>query len=169
MITPSYVRTLAAYNAEMNRRVYEAAAALPDEERRADRGAFWGSIQGTLNHLLWADLMWMARLDGWDRPAVPVTESAGLVDAFDELRRRREEADAGMSVWAGRLSQADLEGTLHWYSGVKQRDIASPRGFIIANMFNHQTHHRGQVHALITRAGGATGDTDLWMVIDGPR
>jgi uncharacterized damage-inducible protein DinB len=169
VITPAYARTLAAYNSEMNRRLYEAAARLPDAARRADRGAFWRSIHGTLNHLLWADHMWMSRLDGWEKPGVPVTGSDRLHEEFATLRARRTEADAGMEGWAGRLADGDLEGELVWWSGVKQREVTNQRGFIIANMFNHQTHHRGQAHALITAAGEGTGDTDLWMLIEGPR
>jgi uncharacterized damage-inducible protein DinB len=169
VITPAYARTLAAYNSAMNRRVYEAAARLSDEARRADKGAFWRSIHGTLNHLLWADHMWMARLDGWPKPDVAVADSDRLVETFEALHSRRARADEGMEAWAARLGEPDLEGDLTWYSGVKKREVSHPRGFIIANMFNHQTHHRGQVHALITAAGEATGDTDLWMLIDGPR
>ncbi len=70
MITPAYVRTMAAYNAEMNRRLYAAADRLDDAERRADRGAFWSSIHGTLCHLVWGDQMWMSRFAGWPKPAV---------------------------------------------------------------------------------------------------
>jgi uncharacterized damage-inducible protein DinB len=168
MITPAYARTLAAYNAEMNRRLYAAAARLPDEARRADRGAFWKSIHGTFNHLLWGDLMWMARLDGWPKPDVPVTGSDQLIEEFGALATRRAEVDDGMIDWASRLGADELEETLVWYSGVKQREVTCQRGFIIANMFNHQTHHRGQAHALLTGAGEATGDTDLWMLIAGP-
>ncbi|MBV8913243.1 MAG: damage-inducible protein DinB, partial [Acetobacteraceae bacterium] len=65
VITPDYVRTMAEYNGEMNRRLYAAADLLSDPERRLDRGAFWGSIHGTFNHLLWGDQIWMSRLDGW--------------------------------------------------------------------------------------------------------
>ena len=65
MITPAYVQTMAAYNAEMNRRVYGAALRLPDAERRADRGAFWRSIHGTLCHLYWGDRVWLARFGLW--------------------------------------------------------------------------------------------------------
>ena len=65
MITPAYVRTMAAYNSEMNRRLYGPAARLSDEARKADRGAFWGSIHKTLTHILWGDNSWMSRFDGW--------------------------------------------------------------------------------------------------------
>ena len=64
MITPAWVRAMAAYNAEMNRRLYRAAETLADSARRAERGAFFGSIQGTLCHLLWGDTAWMSRFDG---------------------------------------------------------------------------------------------------------
>ncbi len=90
MVTPAYVRTMAAYNAEMNRRLYEAAARIPDQDRRQDRGAFWGSLHGTLSHLLWGDQAWMSRFDNWPKPAVIQKQSATMVDGFDELRRQRD-------------------------------------------------------------------------------
>ena len=71
MITPAYVRTMAEYNAEMNRRLYDAANRLSDAERRRDRGAFWHSIHGTLVHILWGDCQWMSRFDNWPRPQTP--------------------------------------------------------------------------------------------------
>src|ERR1051326_6574453 len=72
MITPAYVRTMAAYNTEMNKSLYDAASRLSDAERRRDRGAFWHSIHGTLVHILWGDGQWMSRFDGWRRPATPI-------------------------------------------------------------------------------------------------
>lgn len=106
MITPAYVQTMAAYNAKMNRRIYAAAARLSDTELRADRGAFFGSIHGTLNHLLWADRMWMARFAGWDQPAVNLARSPGLIDAFEALHPARVEADAALLAWAERVEPA---------------------------------------------------------------
>src|SRR6266478_1515106 len=99
MITPAYVRTMAAYNAEMNRRLYGAAARLSDAERRKPRGAFWGSIQGTLTHILWGDRQWMSRFDAWPRPTTPIKESAGMVEDFAQLSVEREKADAEISGW----------------------------------------------------------------------
>jgi uncharacterized damage-inducible protein DinB len=75
MITPDYCRTMAAYNSEMNRRLYAAASRLSDAERRAPRGAFWGSIHGTLVHILWGDSQWMSRFDDWPRPQTPIKQS----------------------------------------------------------------------------------------------
>jgi uncharacterized damage-inducible protein DinB len=87
LVSPAFVRTMAAYNAEMNRRLYDAAARIPDKARRENRGAFWGSLHGTLCHLLWGDQMWMSRFDGWEKAAVIQKESATLVEDFDELTR----------------------------------------------------------------------------------
>src|ERR1700687_4596761 len=89
LVTRAFVQTMAGYNAEMNRRLYAAAQRLPQPARQLPRGAFWGSIHGTLCHLLWGDQMWMSRFDGWTKPTVIQKESATLVDNFDELRRLR--------------------------------------------------------------------------------
>lgn len=169
MITPSYVRTMAAYNTEMNRRLYAAAARIPDADRRADRGAFWGSLHGTLTHLVWGDTMWMARFDGGERPAVPIKQSGGMIEAFDALAEARARADARIEEWATRVDQAWLDQDLVWFSGAAQREMRAPRVFLVTHFFNHQTHHRGQAHALITACGEATGDTDLMLVLAGPR
>lgn len=168
MISPAYVRAMAAYNAEMNRRVYDAAFRLSDAERRAERGAFWGSVHGTLCHLLWADRIWMSRLDGWDRPGVGMKQSPGLIEDFGELRAAREQADAALEEWAGRLDAAALAGDLVYVSGVARREVSLPRWLAITHLFNHQTHHRGQVHALLTGFGQDTGDTDLPFIIPRP-
>src|SRR5260370_4900843 len=90
MITPAYVRTMAAYNAEMNKRLYAAAGRLGDAERRAAKGAFWGSIHGTLIHLLWGDSQWMSRVDGWPRPATPIKQSDHFIENFSELCGARQ-------------------------------------------------------------------------------
>jgi uncharacterized damage-inducible protein DinB len=76
MITPAYIRTMAEYNGEMNRRLYGAVARLSDAERREPHGAFWSSIHGTLTHILWGDHQWMSRFDGWERPTTPIKQSA---------------------------------------------------------------------------------------------
>ena len=165
MITPDYVRVLAAYNSEMNRRLYAAAGRLSDEERRRDRGAFFGSIHRTLNHLLWADQMWMSRFDGWEKPSVSGQESTTWVEDFDGLHRRRVETDAKLEAWAEGMTSSSLQGDLTWFSGGSNREMTKLRSLLVVHLFNHQTHHRGQVHAMLTAAGEATGDTDLpWVV-----
>lgn len=164
MITPRYVRVMAAYNAEMNRRVYAAAARLPDVVRRQDGGLFWGSLHATLCHLLWGDRMWMSRFDGWDKPAVKIKESGRLIQRFDDLAAERAIADRKIEAWAQRLTDADVAGDLVWFSGATNSEQHKPMGLAIVHFFNHQTHHRGQVHALITRNGEDTGDTDLFVL-----
>jgi uncharacterized damage-inducible protein DinB len=165
MITPGFVCKLAAYNAEMNRRLYEAAANLDEVERRADRGAFWGSIQGTLSHLVWADRMWMSRFDGGARPPVALPQSAALFNEFAPMRVAREAEDERITAWAGQVTQDWLDGELSWFSGATQSHQVASRALLVIHVFNHQTHHRGQVHALLTRAGQATGATDLFVVV----
>lgn len=165
MVTPSYVRTMAAYNAEMNRRLYGAAGQLSETDRRAPRGAFWGSIHGTLVHILWGDHQWMSRFDSWPRPATPIKESDRFIDSWVELCAARAKADADIARWAGKVDEAWLGEDLMWFSGAAQREIRAPKRLLVAHFFNHQTHHRGQAHALLTAAGQATGDTDLFLVV----
>jgi uncharacterized damage-inducible protein DinB len=166
LVNPVFVRTMAAYNAEMNRRLYAAAARIPDPVRREPRGAFWGSLHGTLCHLLWGDQMWMSRFDGWTKPTVIQKQSPTLVDDFDELRRLRVDADEKISAWAGRVTEAWLAEDQSWFSASVQKELRSPRSFLVTHFFNHQTHHRGQAHALITACGENTGDTDLFLVVE---
>jgi uncharacterized damage-inducible protein DinB len=166
MISPAWCRMMAAYNAEMNRRLYAAADTLDEAARRAEGGAFWGSIHGTLSHLLWGDTTWMSRFDGWDRPGLGIRDSARFVEDWAALRAARTAADGRITAWAEGLTEARLAAPLTWFSAVAQRETTMPLWVTVAHLFNHQTHHRGQAHALITRAGAATGDTDLPWVVD---
>jgi uncharacterized damage-inducible protein DinB len=168
MITPAYIRTMAAYNAELNRRLYAAAGRLSDAERRKDRGAFWKSIHGTLCHLLWADRTWMSRFAGGEKPPGALKDSDQLIEAFEVLRLAREDADDALIVWAAKVDADWLDGTISWHSGVLGGDVTADKGLLLVHMFNHQTHHRGQVHAMLTAAGEKTGDTDLFAVVRDP-
>jgi len=165
MVNPAFVRTMAAYNAEMNRRLYEASERIPDAERRKDRGAFWGSLHGTLCHLVWGDRMWMSRFDKWPKPTVVQKDSASLIADFDLLKRERVADDARISDWAGRVTDDWLAQDETWFSGSAKKELSMPRGLVVTHFFNHQTHHRGQAHALITACGQKTGDTDLFLVV----
>jgi uncharacterized damage-inducible protein DinB len=164
MISPDWCRMMAAYNAEMNRRLYDAAATLEDAARRQDGGAFFGSLHATLNHLLWGDRQWMSRLAGWEKPGPsPGTDD---IAEFAALRAARVEADAAIGAWAAGLTGGWLAGDLAWYSGGLKRDMVLPRWITVTHLFNHQTHHRGQAHALLTRAGARPADTDLAFILD---
>ena len=164
-VTVGYVRMMADYNAEMNRRLYAAAGRLPAAERVRERGAFWGSIHGTLQHLVWGDRQWMARFDGWAKNTAVLAESAGTALPFERLAAERVEADAAIAAWAGRMEQAWLDGDLVWWSGAAGREMRKPLAVLVPHFFNHQTHHRGQVHAMLTAAGEATGETDLMLLV----
>jgi uncharacterized damage-inducible protein DinB len=162
LVNPAYVRTMAAYNAEMNRRIYAAAERLPESARQLPRGAFWGSIHC---HLLWGDQMWMSRFDGWEKPTVLQKDSATLIDTFEELKRARAEADQRISGWAARVTTEWLAEQQVWFSASVNREMRHPRALLVTHFFNHQTHHRGQAHAMITACGEKTGDTDLFLLV----
>jgi len=165
MITPGYVQTMAAYNAEMNRRIYAAAGLLTDADRREDRRAFWGSLHGTLNHLLWGDRIWMSRFAGWPKPKQGQKQSTQLYADFAHLSAARVAADADLLAWADGVGQAWLDQDLVWFSYSAQREMRQPHALLVTHMFNHQTHHRGQAHALLTHFGHDPGDTDLPLVL----
>ena len=162
MITTAYVRTMADYNRWQNVSLYTAADGLSDEQRRADRGAFFGSIHGTLNHVLWADRIWMSRIAGFDAPTVPdIPSSVGEVGGWEELKAARTDLDRSIADWAAALSADDITGDLTWYSGAMGAELSKPLWLLLTHLFNHQTHHRGQVHALLTGFGASPDDTDL--------
>ena len=165
MITQAWCRMMAAYNAEMNRRIYAAADTLDDAQRREARGAFFGSIHATLSHLLWGDTIWMSRFADWDVPNGGIPASIALHGDWVKLRMDRDTADTRIEAWAASLDPAWLDGTLGWYSGAMQRDVMRPNAVLVTHLFNHQTHHRGQVHAMITSFGAKTGDTDLPFIL----
>jgi uncharacterized damage-inducible protein DinB len=165
MITPAYIRAMAYYNAEMNRRVYAAAATLTDAQRRQDRGLFWQSLHGTLNHLLWGDRQWMSRLDGWPPNTIPNPQSPTLIADFAELHAERIRADAAIEAFAARVDDAWLATDLTWYSGAAKKDMRMNKALLMTHFFNHQTHHRGQAHAALTMCGVDPGDTDLFLIL----
>jgi uncharacterized damage-inducible protein DinB len=164
MIGPAYCVMMARYNAWQNRSLTAAAETLDDTARHAARGAFFGSIAGTLSHLLWGDLTWMARFDGGAAPGGRIADSPARHADWDEWKTLRARTDARIAEWAGRLLPGDLEGDLQWHSGGLGRTVTMPRALCVVHFFNHQTHHRGQVHAMLTAAGARPGDTDLFVM-----
>jgi uncharacterized damage-inducible protein DinB len=162
MITPAYVRTMAAYNRWQNGSLYGMADRLSDADRKEPRGAFFGSIHATLNHLLWADQMWMHRFTGSPRPkAEGIPGSVAMHEDWEELKRERQAFDGVIIGWAERLDPDWLNGDLTWYSGSVKSDVTRPKSLLVAHFFNHQTHHRGQVHCLLTQCNLRPGTTDL--------
>jgi uncharacterized damage-inducible protein DinB len=164
MISVEHVRTMARYNEWQNRSLYGAADALGDAERRRERGAFFGSIHGTLSHLLWADRIWMSRFLGLERPPGGIKESPGLYPDWEDLKRQRATFDQSIIGWADALDPDWLQGDLTWRSGASGSERTKPRWFLVTHFFNHETHHRGQVHAMLTQAGARPDDTDLMLM-----
>lgn len=164
MIHADFACQMARYNAWQNRSLFGAASRLGDEARMADRGAFFGSIHGTLSHLLWGDTIWMSRFDGWENPDVGIPESPYWVADWADLQARRTDADDRIQEWARGLTDDDLRRDLSWYSGALGRGVTKPLALCAVHFFNHQTHHRGQVHALLTGAGARPDDTDLFAM-----
>ena len=157
-----HARLLAEYNAWMNGKLYAACAALSDEERKLDRGAFFRSIHGTLNHLLLADSVWMGRFEG--RPFAFRSLDQELYTSFDELWTQRTQLDERISAWVAGLSDAALAGKLQFTSAITKRTHAPALWKVVAHFFNHQTHHRGQLTALLSQAGVDYGVTDLFLL-----
>ncbi len=162
MISRDYIMTMAAYNQWQNDNLYGSAGQLSDEERRADRGAFFGSIHATLSHLLWGDKVWLSRFGaGGEARQQSIADSVAEAAQWDELVRERGELDRQIIAWAAGFDETALAGDLTWYSGAVGRNVSKPLGLLITHFFNHQTHHRGQVHAMLTAGGQRPGDTDL--------
>jgi len=151
----------AGYNAWCNTRLYDAVAPLSDADYRADRGAFFKSLHGTLNHLLVGDRIWMRRFTCAGE--IPKSLDAILYDDFAQLRAARSVEDARISCYIASLSEADLAGTICYRTFVRPAEIEQPLAPALDHFFNHQTHHRGQAHALLSAVVGndATPSFDL--------
>ena len=164
MIDPAHVIMMARYNTWQNASLYAAADGLPAEERVRDRGAFFKSIQGTLNHILWGDGMWMHRFAGLPKPDVGIADSPDFVPDWEQLKADRVAFDAQIETWADVVEADWLDGSMTWFSGAVGREITAPHSMLVTHMFNHQTHHRGQVHAMLTALGAKPDDTDLMLI-----
>lgn len=144
----SRYQMFAGYNAWCNERLYDAAAGVPDAEYCADRGAFFKSLHGTLNHLLVADRIWMRRFTGVG--AQPPGLDAILYDDFEALRTARRTQDTLIARYIDGLSEGDLAGNLRYRTVVNPQTIEQALAPALDHFFNHQTHHRGQAHALLS-------------------
>ena len=164
MIDVAYVQRMARYNRWQNENLYGASDRLPDDERRRERGAFFGSIHKTLSHLLWADRMWMSRFAGTPRPQGGIPDSVSLYPDWQALKQERAAFDGVIVDWTDGLDHAWLADDLVWYSGAIRAEVSRPRWLLLAHFFNHQTHHRGQVHCMLTQAGAQPDDTDLFIM-----
>ncbi|WP_373974785.1 DinB family protein [Chitinibacter sp. SCUT-21] len=159
MFQGSMPQLMAAYNQWQNQQVYAAALQLSDEQRQAQRGAFFGSIQRTLDHILWGDLMWLSRFTGEELVNTPSSEA--LFSEFSDLHAARVAMDARLIAWADGLSAEWLNEPVTWTSKMYGFTQTIPRWVQVQHLFNHQTHHRGQVGTLLKQYGIDVGVTDL--------
>ena len=167
MITQQYVQTMARYNQWMNQKIYAACERLTDEERKADCGAFFKSIHSTLNHLLWGDGMWLGRFTEGTSLAKAYPKVAIGTDLHDDwtaLKAARERMDQDILMWANALNADWLAGDFSWYSGLTKSTRTRPAWLLVTHLFNHQTHHRGQITTLLSQRGIDPGDTDLMLM-----
>jgi uncharacterized damage-inducible protein DinB len=166
MIDRAYVQRMARYNRWQNENLYGTADRLSDDERRCERGAFFGSIHKTLNHLLWGDHAWMARFTDLPKPEVGIPGSVAVHESWDELKAERAAFDQRILAWADKVDDNWLASDLTYFSGATGREWTRPRWMLVTHLFNHQTHHRGQVHCMLTQAGVKPSDTDLPFLPD---
>ena len=154
---------LARYNRIANERLYEKCAELTDAEYRKQREGSFGSIHALLNHILRGDRIWMSRFEGGGR-ATPALNTV-LFEDFSALRRARVEQDACIESFFGRLG-VDFPGWSFSYTNNQGKDYVEAAPVAFGHFFNHQTHHRGQVHCMLTQAGSKPSDTDLPFLPD---
>jgi uncharacterized damage-inducible protein DinB len=159
-----HFRTLARYNRWANARLYAAAGSLSEEEYRADRGVFFRSVHGTLNHLLVVDRLWLARITGERNPDAPVRLDAILHEERDALAAARAREDERIEAVVDGLDETRLAAPLR-YRTTLGWEHEQPVAEVLAHMFNHQTHHRGQAHAVLTGLGREAPPMDLVLYL----
>lgn len=157
-----YFTLMAGYNAWANARLLDACEALPPGAFTAERGGFFGSIAGTLNHLLVTDRIWTARLAGTPLPSYGLDTL--LFTDLAELRAARTAEDAALVAYIAGLADQACAGEFRWTRKADGVEVVGPLWKTLAHLFNHQTHHRGQAHAMLTAAGAKPDDTDLMLV-----
>jgi uncharacterized damage-inducible protein DinB len=153
----------AGYNAWANARVYDAAARVGDADYRADKGAFFGSLCGTLNHLVVADRIWLRRFTREGPQPASLDET--VHEDLASLRAAREAEDERIQRYVESLSEQDLAGDLRYRTLLRPEEVVQPLWAVLGHFFNHQTHHRGQVHGLLTAIGGRDAAPPLDLLI----
>ncbi len=160
--TYSYFQKLALYNKLANHRLYSVCAQLTDEERKVNRQVFFRSIHGTLNHILIGDRIWMMRFQGVVIPSTNLDSI--LYDNFDELWEARQEEDESIENFMAELDEIWLESEIDYVNN-EGKEFSDETTTLLIHFFNHQTHHRGQVHAMITQTNVKPPVLDLHRVL----
>ena len=157
-----HFQTLALYNKLANQRLYDACVLLSDAELKKRREAFFGSIHGTLNHIMVGDRIWLSRFSGEEAPSTNL--DAIPYEDFEELREARRREDRRIEDFAAGLDGEFLDSTVSYVNN-EGHAVEDPTGLLVAHFFNHQTHHRGQVHDMLTQTEVSPPVLDLHRVI----
>lgn len=160
-MTPELAQDLASYNSWMNKKIYECVGQLSSEARKSDRGAFFKSIHGTLNHILVGDKLWMGRFTGVPFKIQSLDQE--LHSKFEALLKDRIETDRSILSFVAGLTTEKLSSELRYTSLAYPDSMQRELWLAIAHFFNHQAHHRGQVTTLLSQSGVDVGVTDLLM------
>jgi uncharacterized damage-inducible protein DinB len=163
----AHFQTLALYNLWANRRLYRAVAGLPAPAFHESRGAFFGSLCGTLNHILLADGIWLERITGIPLTPRPERLDQILFADLPGLTRARENEDQRLIAHIAGLTEERFQETIRyraWNGAPSEQHL----GEILAHVFNHQTHHRGQAHTLISQFGAEAPALDLIYFLRDP-
>ncbi len=159
----AHFQRMAAYNRAANYTLYAAVAALPEAEFAKARPAFFGSIRGTLNHLIVGDRIWLTRFEGGEIPSTDL--GALLYERFDDLAAARLREDDRVDRMAAGLTAAFLAGDIRYVNN-QGRDMVDPTATLMAHFFNHQTHHRGQVHGMLSQTTVPPPSLDMHRMLN---
>lgn len=161
MIDPRYCFLMAQYNAHQNNGIRRVVETMSMDDLTQDRGAYFGSIFETLNHLLWGDQLWLSRFAGTPEPGSDDTKGTDLMPTIATWGATRFRTDGQITEWTRNLKSLDLTGDMTWYSSLYDQHFSKSKALCVVHFFNHQTHHRGQIHAMLTGAGHSLPPTDL--------
>ena len=159
----THFQILARYNRISNERIYESCAQLNDAEYRRERLGSFGSIHALLNHILLGDRIWMSRFAGKGNTTPPLNSI--LFDTFSELRSARNTQDAEIEEFFARTDDSFLLRQLA-YTNNQGRDCLDSAPVAVLHFFNHQTHHRGQVHVMISQTNVKPPSLDLHRIFN---
>ncbi|MEH2154327.1 DinB family protein [Nostoc sp.] len=157
-----HFQMLSRYNSLANHRLYEVCSLLSDVELKQTRPAFFKSIYGTLNHIMIGDCIWMGRFTGQEMSSQGL--DAILYDKFEELRAARVLEDDRITAFIDNLDDEFLKGIIT-YKNNQGKIYSDPMNLLLAHFFNHQTHHRGQIHDMLTQTEIAPPSLDMHRVI----
>lgn len=157
----TWLHRMVRYSAWQNHVLVAAADTLPQAVRDQERGAFFGSLMRTFSHILWADQIWFSRVAGLPAPDAPFPGDMVWEGDWGGFRAARRTMDQFVLKWAFEQGPEALDGDLTWYSGLSGKEMSCARLLVLAHVFNHGTHHRGQIHKMLTEEDVRTDDTDL--------